>query len=347
MIVNAGVAPNARIETSKLDKGRDFFTDPRALFPLGQRLVGGLVGPRFNPGNPAQNVLFLLANIVEGQTVTIGPIVLDDPVNPVTDIFEYDVVNTDSTINTSAGQWNNTNDPILVTMAAHGRSAGDLLRVENEIFKILRVVDVNTLVVARARCGTVAAAHADALDIFWSATPPASNIPVGVVATLTPAVAGPALAAEINNILSGNERPTAKASRIYKKLKMVSLATGAENVLSGVNVGVLTTACAEALAGAGNAWNAANLYAGAEPVEKKVLYVQRVPTAAEVTAGFMRFAVDFTPGRIDVLVLVTASGLETAWNGNRTFASGVVSIDNAGATDWATTSTVYVAIHEA
>jgi len=353
VITDFEIAPDAGIQTAKLLRGTDKLVSPRATFPLGERQVRGLAGPRFNPGLKAANVLILAANIAEAETVTVGPIVLDDPNTPITDVFEYDVVNTDSTINTSGGQWNNINDPIQVTAAALGRVAGDLLRVENEIFKILRVIDANTFILARGRSGTAVAAHADALDIFFSATPPASNIPVGVVATLTPAVAGPALAAEINNALSGTERATAKASRIYKKLVAVSLASGGEVFLSSRNVGVLTTACAETLAGAGNAWLAANMYGGQEPGEKKVAYFQRVPTAAEVTAGFMRFPVDFTPGRIDVLVLVTASGLETAWNGTRTFAvssqpsGGIITVDNAGATDWATTSTVYIAAHEA
>jgi len=357
MIVNADVRKDAQIETSKLAAGRDVFGRPTALYPPGIRSIGGLKGVRFNPGAKALGVLRLAANIVEGETVTIGPFnsILGQQ---LTDVYEFDVINTDSGQNTAGGQWNNTNNPILVTFTAHGRSAGDLVRAENEILKVLRVPDANSLVLARGRSGTATAAHADALDIFVSATPPASNIPVGVVATLTPAVAGPALAAEINNAISGAgiERAASKASRAYAVFQALSLASGAEVLLAALNPGAAASgiALAETLGGANNAWDTAATRLGAEPTIKRSFVTTRVPNATEVALGTMRIPIDFTAGAIDVSVITTASGLAVAWVGARTYTpfgggyqGGYVTIDNTGATDWAATDTLYIEIHEA
>lgn len=353
MITDREIRPDAQIQTSKLLHGRDVLGRPTVAYPMGLRSIGGLKGARFNPGAKALGILRVASDIVEAQTVTIGPF-NSSAGQQLSDVFEFDVVNTDSTKNTSGGEFNNTNNPILATMAAHGRSAGDLIRVENEIMKALRVPDANSLVLARGRAGTTTAAHADGLDIFISATPPASNIPVGVVATLTPAVAVPALAAEINNALAGNERATAKASRCYLRYQAVPLTN--EMLLAALNPGVADSGItlAETMGGANNVWDTAATRLGAEPALKRAYTIARVPNATEVALGFMRIPVDFTPGAIDVAVIMTADGLAVAWVGARTFTpyggayqGGYVTLDNAGGTDWAATDTVYVTIHEA
>lgn len=354
-IFDGDIRKDAQIQTSKLLSGRDVFGRNTAAYPMGLRSIGGLKGARFNPGAKALGILRMAANIIEAETVTIGPF-NSSAGQQLTDVYEYDVINTDSTINTSGGEWNNTNNPIRVTMAAHGRTAGDLLRVQTEFFKILRVLDVNTVVVARGRCGTTNATHADALDIFWSATPPVSNIPVGVDATLTPAVATPALAAEINNILAGAERAVSKASRAYLRYQAISLATGAEMLLAALNPGSVDSGVvlAETLSGANNVWDTAATRLGAEPALKRAYSTNRVPNATEVALGTMRVPVDFTPGPIDVAVITTSSGLAVAWVGARLFTAwggayqgGFVTLDNTGATDWATTDTLQITIHEA
>ena len=353
MIVDRDIRPDAQIQTSKLLYGRDVLGRPTVAYPMGLRSIGGLKGARFNPGAKALGILRIASNIVEAETVSIGPF-NSSAGQQLTDVFEFDVINTDSTKDTSGGQFNNTNNPILATMAAHGRAAGDLIRVENEILKVLRVPDINSLVLARGRCGTTTAAHADALDIFISATPPASNIPVGVVATLTPAVAIPALVAEINNALAGNERATAKASRCYLRYQAVALTN--EMLLAALNPGVADSGItlAETMGGANNTWDTAATRLGAEPALKRSFITARVPNATEVALDAMRIPVDFTPGVINVTVITTATGLEVAWNGARTFTAyggayqgGYVTIGNGGVTDWSAAETVYVEIHEA
>lgn len=283
------------------------------------------------PGTKAVGILRVAASVAEGETVTIG-----------SNVFEVDIVNTDSTVNTSGGDLNNTSDPVSVTWAAHGKAAGDLFRVENEILKILRVLSVNEVVAARGRSGTAAATHADGLDIFHSVTPPAANIPVGLVATLTPAAFTPALVDEIINAKAGGERATAKASTIYGTHTAVSLQTGAEMLLEAVSPGVLATALAETLAGANNLWSAAAMAGGSAAAIKKIGLQERVPTASEVALGFIRFSFDFTPTFVRVSVRTTATGVPVAWVGGWSISGGRVSVDNIGATDWAATDTVTV-----
>jgi hypothetical protein len=315
-IVDRDIAPNAAIATSKLAD------------------AAKLAYAAYSPGVKATNILRLASNIAEGETVTIG-----------TNVYEYDVVNTDTTVNTSGGEWNNTSDPILVTVAAHGWSAGDLCRVESEIFKVLRVISTSQVVLARGRAGTAVATHADGLDIFDSTTPPASNIPVGVVTTLTPAVAGPALTDEINNALAGAERATAKASTVYSTLVATTVLSAHVRV-DALATGANTTATTETLAGANNAWNTATLTGGQAAAFKKVARVSYVPTSTDVALDQFQVPLDFTPTVVDVTHLTTSTGVVAAWDGARTIGTNLITIGNGGTSDWATTSTLYIVAYE-
>lgn len=293
-------------------------------------------------GAKAFGLLRVAADVVNGETVTIGG-----------RVFEVDIINTDSTKNTAGGEWNNTANPITVTMTAHGRAAGDLLRVESEIFKIISAINANTLKLARARSGTAAAAHADAVDIFQSDAAPAANIPVGLVVTLTPAVFTDALVAEINNAApQGLEenRPVAKASDLWSRI-VASGPSDNEVLIVGKGVGAVTLATTETLGGVNNVWSAATMLGGSAPptAQKKRVTLSRVPTATEVALGKMYFDFDFLPTKAEVLVQVTSTGVETLWNGGRVISTpaapgggGRVTLDNVGTVDWAATDTVYV-----
>lgn len=286
-----------------------------------------------SPGTRASNVLRVAANVVEGETVTIG-----------SDIYEVDIINTASGVNTSGGNLNTTAAASQVTHAAHGRVAGDLIRVENEIMKVLRVLDANTYVVARGRCGTTIATHADALGIFVSnGIPAAGRIPVGLVTTLTPAVFTPALVAEINNAQAGGERAVSKASTIFATFQATSLQAGAEMLLAAIDPGALATATTETLAGVNNGWSSATVVGGSSNDVRKISGAARVPTATEVALGTMQFIFNFVPAYVTVSVIVTATGVPTAWVGGIVIgAGGLVTVNNAGATDWAVTDTVRV-----
>lgn len=305
----------------------------KSRIPTAAAVVAGSV---MAMGRRAFQILRLAANVSDPDTVTIGP-----------DVYEIEIVAIDTLINTSGGELNNTTDPAGVTITGHGLSAGDPFRVESEIMTVLAVIDANRVLAARGRFGTTIATHADGLDIFKGNGVTAGRIPVGFNATFTPAVAGPALAAAINNAVAADgQRPTGKVSTIFNRLNAVSLAAGAEVLVFGITEAAITDAVAETLAGAGNAWDAAALAGGQAQGDRKSFFAARVPVAAEVTAGRLQFPMSFTPTYVNIVVRVTATGIVKAWDGGFTFASGVLTLDNAGVTDWAATDTVYVAARE-
>lgn len=103
------------------------------------------------------------------------------------------------------------------------------------------------------------------------------------------------------------------------------------------------TALAETLAGALNAWDSAALRAGQAVAGRRFVTDTRVPNAQEVALGTMHIACPgFTPSGALVMVVITATGIATAWVGATLFAANRCTIDNTGAVDWAVTSTVFV-----
>lgn len=272
-----------------------------------------------DPGRRAINVLRLAANVAGTETVTIGA-----------DVFEFVVVNTDTNVNVSGGELA-TGTPALshVTIAAHGLSVGDLIRVENEIMKVVGVVSADKVVVRRGHSGTTVATHADATDIYKAGTPAqAGNIEVGLVTTLTPTAASAALLA----VLNGPE-PSSPVSA-------VSISAN-ELLIVADQVGAVALACTETLAGANNVWAAATMFGGKAAGQRRVALQRRVPTATEVALGNLHFLFDFTPAVVQARVVVTATpGVDKAWDGAITITGNRVTLDNAGTTDWAATDTV-------
>lgn len=104
----------------------------------------------------------------------------------------------------------------------------------------------------------------------------------------------------------------------------------------------IALACTETLAGTNNSWSAAAMYGGAAAAIKKQQAFSRVPTAAEVVHGNMHFMCTFTPTKVFTEVVVTSSGVPKVWLGGVTITGNRVTLDNAGATDWAATDTVRV-----
>lgn len=291
-------------------------------------------GVAYSAGRRAYDVLRLASNVADTETVVIGA-----------DTYEIETVATaiGGGVTASGGDLNNTTDPVQVTIAAHGLVAGDPIACQSEIMTVLHVVDANEVVVARGRFGTTAATHADGQTINKGNGITAGRIPVGFIGTFTPAVAGPALAAAINNAVCANgERPTGKVSTIFASVSAVSLASGAEVLVQRTTVGVNTTAVSETLAGANNAWNAAAFYGGEAAGDKRVFRVAYVPTAQDVAIGNIRIPVEFTPVTINVFIVVTATGVPLAWNGGVLYSSGILTLDNTGTTDWAATNTIYI-----
>jgi len=277
-----------------------------------------------DPGRRATNVLRLASDVVSATTVTIG-----------TDVYEIEIVNTDSTDVTAEGDFDVEEDPIVISAAAYPGTTwavGILVRVEDEILRVSSVVgDVVTL--SRAHSGTVAAAHADAEVIYKGDGVVATRIPVGLVTTLTPAAFAPALAAVIN------EHGTAAVEAV--------VGASDEVVITADEVGAVVLACTETLAGANNAWAAAAMYGGAAAAFKRVVHTTRVPKAVEIALEAMHFAFDFEPVVLGVFVSITATpGLAKAWDGSVSVDGNVVTLVDGGAEKLEATDTVLLIVSE-
>lgn len=276
------------------------------------------------PGTKALGVLRVAADVASPETVTIGA-----------DVYEVEIVNTDSTDNTAGGDFNNTTNPLVLANAGAdypnvGWGAGKLIRIESEIMRV-ESINGNRVRLKRGDSGTTIATHANALDIFKGDGVTAGRIAVGLVTTLTPAAFMDALVDVINT--EGTELVTA-----------VEISDN-EMLLEADSVGVKTTALAETLAGANNAWDTAAMRGGAAAALKRVATVTRVPNATEVALGKLHIPLDFAPTVVHVLVVVTATGVPTAWNGGVVITGGNnprVTLDNTGLTDWAATDTIHV-----
>ena len=313
----------------------------------------------------ASNVLTAPSNITADDTVTIGA-----------DTYQVKALTTDSTRTASLA--NSMNAQLLTLSGVSGTPAtcvaGDLLRIDNEIVKIMRVITTSLVfVVARARCGTALAVHTTA-SVFQASAVSATNVPFGVNSTLTPAVWLASLAAEINNARSGtaanSERPVAKASTIFDPGALTTLTEAQNNAARATKVvaavlpsnvgllvrgavgGVLALATTEGLTAAGNVWlGGATMFGGAAATPVKVYRGVFVPTAAEVTAGYMTRYVGVlanAPKVFNVSVIVTATGVTKAWGGARSYDSttGTVKLLNNASTDFAATDTIYVLVTE-
>lgn len=332
-------------------------TEVRQLSPLYQDRLSDLSpyanGVVYNPGRQAMGVLHASGNMVDRETVTIG-----------SNVFIATVVNTDSTKVTSGAMVEEAVSLLTSDGALTGADAGDLVRVESEFMKVLEVLTATTRRVARGRCGTTIATHADATAIYVAVAPHASQIPFGMVATLTPAVWVPSLVAEINNALAGSYRATTKASTIFdpgaltgnevidglaRTNKVIAVA-GPATLDAMLLYSAIPEACVLATTETltNGAWTqGATMLGGAAPALLRTLTFTKVPTAAEVTHARLFFKVPFTPRHVSVVITVTSSGAPKAWTGNWLFAAGVLEINNAGgATDWAATDTVVVRVEE-
>jgi len=306
-------------------------------------------------GKLAQNSFYMSGDIIADETVTIG-----------SNVFQCKAITTDSGATATLANVAAGVASLLTLNQASGTPAtcvvGDLLRLENEIVKIIAVITTSTVFsVARGRCGTTRAAHA-AVSVFQASAVSATNVPVGVNVTLTPTVFIAALVAEINNALANGQRPTSKASTIFdpgatfddgvsrpdaaRAGKVIARAPAVDTLL-------ITSAIAEnsVLATTESVTNGAfqqgaTMIGGVAVANKPSQSFARVPTAAEVTKGQMLFKLTFTPSIYLVTVLVTASGLNKVWVGAVTLvadtsgAGCTIVVDNTGGTDWAATDTV-------
>lgn len=185
-------------------------------------------------------------------------------------------------------------------------------RVAQNILRLgSNVADAETITIGR-----------DVFELDTNSTTTAGNLAVNVAGNLTPTLAGPLIVAAINNSNT-------------QKLVAGQIAVGVIGVYANEpNQGLAAIPCAETLAGANNAWDAAALYGGNAGVTPQTVLVERAALATEVTEGNAYFFLPFTVVAASAFVR-TAAGVSKAWDGAVSFTANRVKLDNTGATDWA------------
>lgn len=291
--------------------------------------LGGVVNASPAAGATSLAILRIPANVAAGETVVIGG-----------STFRVAAVATDSTKTCANGELNNTNPTCeLFTMTAHGLIAGDLIRVQNEIMMVSLKLNANQVKLLRGVSGTTIATHADGQSIFTESSPGSGSIAVGLNATFTPTAFTPAFVADLNNFLRCSEQIGAIQISVNEVIIYA-----ANRDRKGVQTPLGTTSnlgTTETLAGASNAFDTATLAGGALPGQ--YAYISRAPVANEVTAGVIHFIFPFAVNRVKrPKIYTTASGALATWDGAVTISGNRVTLDNTGASDWATTHTIEV-----
>jgi hypothetical protein len=289
---------------------------------------GGTLSRIGQAGRVAVNEISIASNIVEAETVTIGA-----------DVYEFEVVATDTTDDTAGGSWNNVTDPLDIAAyaATYPNSpivVGSLILIGTEIMRLTNLTGGDVATFQRGASGTTIAVHADVQNILaGDGIAVGSTVAVGNDGTLTPAANTPALVDDINTV--GTEAITATA------------VTNNHVHLQADAVGAVVTAISTTMGGVNNTVAAAAMYGGKAAGMQNFAVQSRVPNAVEVVVDKMIFEFPFTPATVRVAVFVTATpGLIKDWDGAVTIASGRVTVDNTAATDWATTDTVQVLAHD-
>lgn len=272
-------------------------------------------------GVPMKNVLRVAANVASAETVTVGA-----------DVYEVEIVNTDSTDNTANGDFNNTTNPLVVTGAVarypnSALSVGRIIRVQNEMLRVTANDGAN-VTFARGVSATTIATHADGQDIFkGDGIAGGSTIAVGLVTTLTPAVFTPALVWDINH-------------RGTELMKATSLQSGAEMLLeSAATVGgavapsATATACSETLGGTNNAWASATMVSGKAAGARKVSVFTHTILQGEVDLNILRISLPFTVAGFIVNAYDTNGVFRGSLSDQITKTGNRIEYDFAGATN--------------
>lgn len=264
------------------------------------------------PGVRAVNTLYTPANLVNGDTITIGA-----------DTYEVDIINTDSGVNTHTvtGALLGTGTVASVTLTAApatALAAGDVIRIENELMLILRVISTTNVVVARAYAGSSIATHAANTDVFVSDSAPADNISVPLVTTLTPAIFGPAFEAVFNwTPPTGEDAPERTQTEGVSNLVAYDLGSKLYMLFVAQEPGVNVTATTEDFSNStDNVWANATMVGGQDALVGGVEIAGRAVTSAEELAGDMHFAFPFTVRAVVIQMFVTATGQKVDFTGD-------------------------------
>lgn len=137
--------------------------------------------PVYEGGAPSTVTMITTGDCADAETVTIGD-----------DIYVLRLLTTDTTEDTADGDFNNTDNPLVIPnavtkaeYAAVDWTEGELIRVADEVMAVT-YSGADHVHLWRGAGGTTIVAHANGVDIFQHATPAApgaGEIYVGIVGT--------------------------------------------------------------------------------------------------------------------------------------------------------------------
>lgn len=330
-------------------------------------LLAGLVAAA---AYPSMNVLRVAAAAKDGETITIGSDVFEIDTDDVVTTGRHQVDLTGSETIAAAAKLltfaSNVEADDTVTIAGVVYTFKDSLTASTTAGEVLIGADLtasrNNLLAAVNRATGSGTLYGSLTTAQTTVVGTATSTDGLTITAVTPGTAGNSIAiAEASThlswaggatALSGGVDPTA-AEVIAAVVIAINLqTTGFRAVAQGTEEVLLVstdgkaraaTATTETMAGSGNAWYAATTFGGAvEPVAAPITQMlQRAAVAGEVSTGFMRFPCGFAPTRAVALVH-TSAGAPVAWDGVVSISGNIVSVSNAGSTDWAATNVVTV-----
>ena len=274
-----------------------------------------------NAGAYDHAVLALTGVVVDQETFTLGD-----------DVYEVNVVATDTTQDTgTGGEFNNTSPVINVPIT--GAAVGDVYLIESE-FVIVLEASASSAYVSRGFAGSTIAAHGNSLTIFGADQQVAAGNFAVPVSSTAAATADDQIAAAVQFWTDGGYSKGLGGGigvRVENGLKVDAVLAAASTIVFGypADGGVATTA-----EGFTNGTLTAFIN-GIEPASQVRSTIYHTVVAGDVSAGNVDYFAPFTVVKANAVVK-DSTGNVLAWDGAVSILGGrVVRVDNGGATDWA------------
>lgn len=202
----------------------------------------------------------------------------------------------DSTLNnTTAGVVRN------VGIAAHAMSVGHIFSVGTEFFRVLQVKDANTVDVFRGYAGSTVAAHTSTTGVGVAANYTGVSLSVDLIVPVTAlavATSGAQMATGLTALDGYNVRDLGSVGQGARSQPSLGFGFVWEYISAKTRLffhrparaGAPGSTTVSLLWDLTNGWGSEQVTGGVEIAEVKRSVVTRVPTTAEVLAGYMDFA---------------------------------------------------------
>jgi len=287
-------------------------------------------GAVYNAGAQACNVLNVSGVVIDTETITIGA-------SAAADVFEVEQCNTDTTKTTTAAL--NTTQKTIPIEFGHGVVAGDIILIGTTEFCKVLVAAATQLTVVRG-WGLGPAAHTTGAAVYKGAGYTAGNIPVPMQKTTLTAEAFIDHWIAVHALAKARGELKASADlTLYKLSAALVMAIMDEP-------GASDLATTETFTNA--AWRAATMASGNDPDQTRLMYIEHVCTAQDVTNTKIYLPVPAAPKAILSVQVFLTTGIEKAqWNGVIAYVAGPpkqITLDNAGNADWADTDVIKILV---